>query len=318
MPELTSNEYETLEQSLINEGCRDALVLWGDTLIDGYNRYEICQKHGIEFKTITLDFDSREDVVNWIIDNQLGRRNLTIEQKNYLIGKKYKREKQNQVENLKQFQPKEEMISLPIGQNVTSVDTAEKIGNEHKVSARTVKRAGKYADAIDTIAQNVDDEVRQEILNRKIDSTAKDVLELAKATPEIQREVIQRARVTGLSLDKAYQQIKYDEYRLCLVASTISTVEATKIWLDSDSEDEQGDAEVEESEQSRFHREDDHENKVPDWQEYIERNKWIDEYAFALAKVDDVMTLQTLIASLKLLAEKLEMVLKDVVNELPK
>ena len=48
---LTTHEYLALERSLLKEGCRDALVLWGETLIDGHNRYAICQKHNIHFQT---------------------------------------------------------------------------------------------------------------------------------------------------------------------------------------------------------------------------------------------------------------------------
>ena len=44
MPPLTEEEYRGLEKSLLEEGCRDPLVVWGDILIDGHNRYEICLK----------------------------------------------------------------------------------------------------------------------------------------------------------------------------------------------------------------------------------------------------------------------------------
>lgn len=76
IPSLTDDEYDGLRDSILSEGCRDALVLWGDTLIDGHNRYEICTKHKIPFKTIQKDFDSRDAVIEWIILNQFGRRNL--------------------------------------------------------------------------------------------------------------------------------------------------------------------------------------------------------------------------------------------------
>ena len=49
---LTQDEHDALERSLLAEGCRDALVLWGDVLIDGHNRYGICSKHGIAFNTV--------------------------------------------------------------------------------------------------------------------------------------------------------------------------------------------------------------------------------------------------------------------------
>jgi hypothetical protein len=60
---LTEDEYAALERSLLAEGCRDALVLWGDLLVDGHNRYAICQKHGIPFSTIQNKiFQSMDDV----------------------------------------------------------------------------------------------------------------------------------------------------------------------------------------------------------------------------------------------------------------
>lgn len=76
IPALTDEEYKGLEQSILSEGCRDALVLWGDILIDGHNRYEICTKHGIEFETVQRGFTSRDDVKLWMMKNQLSRRNL--------------------------------------------------------------------------------------------------------------------------------------------------------------------------------------------------------------------------------------------------
>ena len=76
IPPLTTEERAGLEASILSEGCRDAIVLWSDVIIDGHNRYEICTEHGIPFKTTTKEFDNRQDVIEWIILNQFGRRNL--------------------------------------------------------------------------------------------------------------------------------------------------------------------------------------------------------------------------------------------------
>lgn len=76
IPPLTAEEYSGLEASILEEGCRDALVVWGDTLIDGHNRYEICTRHNIPFETTELHFEDRNAVIVWIIKNQFGRRNL--------------------------------------------------------------------------------------------------------------------------------------------------------------------------------------------------------------------------------------------------
>ncbi|GGC68137.1 hypothetical protein [Undibacterium terreum] len=86
---LTPNEYAALERSMLAEGCRDALVLWGDTLIDGHNRLAICQKHGIEYKTVQNSrFGSIEDVQLWMIDNHLARRSVTDFQRGVLALRK--------------------------------------------------------------------------------------------------------------------------------------------------------------------------------------------------------------------------------------
>jgi hypothetical protein len=75
---LTPEEYEALERSILTEGCRDALVLWGDVLVDGHNRYGICQKHGLPFQTVqNTRFKTIDDVHLWMIDQHLGRRSIS-------------------------------------------------------------------------------------------------------------------------------------------------------------------------------------------------------------------------------------------------
>lgn len=86
---LTEDEYAALERSLLSEGCRDALVLWGDLLVDGHNRYGICQKHEIPFNIIqNHTFKSIEDVHLWMIDNHLGRRSVSDFQRGVLALRK--------------------------------------------------------------------------------------------------------------------------------------------------------------------------------------------------------------------------------------
>ena len=82
---LTPEEYTALERSILAEGCRDALVLWGQVLVDGHNRYGICQKHGITFQTVqNTRFTSMEDVHLWMIEQHLGRRSVSDFQRGVL------------------------------------------------------------------------------------------------------------------------------------------------------------------------------------------------------------------------------------------
>jgi len=77
IPPLSADEYNALETSIRNEGVRDALVTWNDYIIDGHNRFEIATRHGLPYKTINKEFAGEDDVIVWMIDNQLARRNLS-------------------------------------------------------------------------------------------------------------------------------------------------------------------------------------------------------------------------------------------------
>ena len=86
---LTPDEHESLERSILSEGCRDSLVVWGDLLIDGHNRYGICQKHGLPFNTVqATQFKNMDDVHLWMIDQHLGRRSVSDFQRGVLALRK--------------------------------------------------------------------------------------------------------------------------------------------------------------------------------------------------------------------------------------
>ena len=78
IPPLTKAEYHQLEQNILTQNqCHNAIQIWKGIIIDGHNRYAICQEHNIPYRTAPVSFKSRNDAKLWIITNQLGRRNLT-------------------------------------------------------------------------------------------------------------------------------------------------------------------------------------------------------------------------------------------------
>ena len=87
IPPLTDDEFHQLEENILKEGkLLSPLIVWNNTLVDGHNRYAILQKHPeICFSTMPLRFANREEALAWICKNQLGRRNLSPDQKRYLI-----------------------------------------------------------------------------------------------------------------------------------------------------------------------------------------------------------------------------------------
>ncbi|MEY2687918.1 MAG: hypothetical protein RL375_2116 [Pseudomonadota bacterium] len=86
---LTADEHAALERSLLEEGCRDALVLWGDVLVDGHNRYALCLKHDLPFQTVQNPrFQTIEDVHLWMINQHLARRSVSNFQRGLLALRK--------------------------------------------------------------------------------------------------------------------------------------------------------------------------------------------------------------------------------------
>jgi len=78
IPPLQEDERMQLEQNILSaQKCHDAIVLWNGIILDGHNRFEICEKHGIEFQVIDMHFPSRDAAKVWILENQLNRRNLS-------------------------------------------------------------------------------------------------------------------------------------------------------------------------------------------------------------------------------------------------
>jgi AraC-like DNA-binding protein len=88
-------------------------------------------------ETIDRDFESRDAAKEWMIRHQLARRNITPEQRTYLIGKLYKEQKRE--------------VGRPgeNGAKVAPLKTDEKIAEQFGVSPRTVHNAATFADAVD-------------------------------------------------------------------------------------------------------------------------------------------------------------------------
>ena len=135
IPPLSAEEKAQLEENIKVEGCRDTLITWQGILLDGHNRFEICNRLNIPFRTMEIDLPDRDAAEDWIDKNQLGRRNLTPDQMSLLRGRRYNRAKKAQGgTGANQYKQK--------GQNDTSANTADRLAKEHGVSPATIKRDG--------------------------------------------------------------------------------------------------------------------------------------------------------------------------------
>lgn len=152
IPPLTYEEKKMLEESILSEGCRDAIVVWNDTIIDGHNRYEICKKHGIPFETVSREFEDRNDVIEWIIKNQFGRRNLPMHERARLalrlkpvIAEKAKSNKQEAANKMNLIVGNN--VSTEICENVLPIDTQKEIAKAAGVSHDTIAKVEKIEEA---------------------------------------------------------------------------------------------------------------------------------------------------------------------------
>nr|WP_295080915.1 plasmid replication/partition related protein [uncultured Roseateles sp.] len=144
---LTPDEHQALERSILAEGCRDALVLWGDVLVDGHNRYGICQKHGIPFQTVqNTRFKSMDDVHLWMIDQHLGRRSVSDFQRGVLALRKKEIVAARAIPSAdtpNPFEGSDEFASAAALPPPEKLNTREAIAKAARISANTVVQIEK-------------------------------------------------------------------------------------------------------------------------------------------------------------------------------
>ena len=185
LPALDKDAYEKLEKSLLTHGARDSLVLWNDTIIDGYNRFKICTEHNIPFTTVSLEFDNRDDVRDWIIWNQLGRRNLTPIEASHYRGVLFNSAKKKRGPN-NQY-PGKNSRHQSDGVKTSSL-TAREIAERFKVSSATIERDSRVANALDAIAE-VSLEAKRKVLSGEVPVDRSKLQRLSKASKEEIEEV---------------------------------------------------------------------------------------------------------------------------------
>ena len=183
IPPLTAEEYAGLEESILQEGCRDALIVWGDTLIDGHNRYEICTKHNIPFETVEMFFPSRDDVKLWMMRNQLSRRNLNDFQRIEITHKCEDAVKAKAKERQSEYYGNQYdglMEKFPEVQTSTARD---ELGAMAGVSGKTYEHA---VTVLETAPAPIIEATRQEALSINA------AYQVTKMEPEQQEEIAQR------------------------------------------------------------------------------------------------------------------------------
>lgn len=148
IPLLNDDELKMLEESIVTNGCESPLIVWNGVIVDGHNRYALCQKHSIPFAVTEKSFDSREAAMLWMLRNQLGRRNLNSYQRSELALK---------FEPLLKAEAKKNQMRKPIDGSVpqnsaeqkSEGETRRKLGKLAGVSHDTIKKVKRLNESAD-------------------------------------------------------------------------------------------------------------------------------------------------------------------------
>lgn len=195
IPPLTDEEFEQLQKNILEDGeVYEPIIVWNSTIVDGHNRWKIiCENWESlkdKFRTKEMDFPDKWAAFDWMYRKQLGRRNLTEEQRTYMIGKLYEARKQSLGGNYGN-----QYTKMATGQNVQKPNqqgrkkwTAESIGDEYGITSRSVQRAEKYSQGIDTL-KDVSADAAEKVLAGQSNVTKKMINELPKMGANVVEEI---------------------------------------------------------------------------------------------------------------------------------
>lgn len=199
IPTLRPDEYEGLKEDIKKEGCRDALITWNGLILDGHNRYKICNDLNLDYKVTEIDLPDREAAKTWIERNQLNRRNLTPDQIRLIRGRLYNRLKGKKEDTLKQ--------NLPKVQNGLRLNVGRKLASEYSTSPSTIKRDGKIAEYL---SENPEEEKKVLEGTKKIAEVKKDKQKMEdKKKPAKKSKSKLKYYLTKIRLEALRKQVTY-------------------------------------------------------------------------------------------------------------
>ena len=207
IPPLTDDEFELLEKNILSEGeIFTPIFTWNGYIIDGHHRYQILSKHpDIKYRVTEKDFPNKYAAMSWICNNQLGRRNLTPNNKKYLIGKRYDNEKLANGGDRKSEDQKSVVQNRPVIFDSPHI-TREKIAKETGTTQSYVKYADMFAKGVDAAEEAVPG-IKKEILSGQIKRPAYEIADIAKAPPEERKELTENLRMPRPSSKKPSREM---------------------------------------------------------------------------------------------------------------
>lgn len=178
LPPLTDEEYKQLEKNIVENGFdrNFPIMEWHGYVVDGHNRYKICKDHNITDYVIgTLAYETKEEVMKWMLDIQLGRRNLSpiqriaVAERNRSLYEKQAKENQSKAGKEYGVGGTKLTANLPQALNELKNDrnptTDKKLSDIAGVSERTYRMGAK-------ILNSNNEEVKEKVLSGEMSINA--------------------------------------------------------------------------------------------------------------------------------------------------
>jgi len=196
LPSTTEDEKKALRHSLKSEGCLQPLTVWAEeqVLVDGHNRYRICVDEGIPFTVLERNFPGLEAVKEWMLLQQLCRRNLSDNHRRWCLGQLYERRKGEK------GAPKgNQNAGKQMPQNGAFVSVRDQIAAETGSSKNTVERSATFTRTVEALAKVYGASFRDLCLNTNkfTDGSLKALLELHEKDADAAAEIAAIASSVG-------------------------------------------------------------------------------------------------------------------------
>lgn len=195
MGELSNEEYEALEKSLIDDHSNVEVYTWNGVLYDGTNRYRICTKHSLPFVEHVLAFTDRGAAMTWAINRQIARRNVSQEHRKLMLA---------------------ELVKIGTEKTGNVTKAVSQVAKERNVGEATVWRAMEFSTAVENGPKKIKDAVAKG--ERVSQKKAVESLKVGKATPVFDDEPEPVAR---RSFDFKEMSVLYQKHRLCVQGSIL-------------------------------------------------------------------------------------------------
>ena len=201
IPPLTADEFAQLEENILKLGrVTDSIKIWNGFIIDGHHRYKIIQKHpDIPYTTDEMSFDSEYEAIAWMCNAQLGRRNITEANRQYLLGKRYAAEKEIRGGDRKS---KDQKSMVQIGPLISPHKTRQKLADETNTNVSYIKNCDRFARGVDA-AEEVVPGIRNKILTGEIVPAKSEIYGLTKIPKEERKEAVELLLVPKDKRDKS-------------------------------------------------------------------------------------------------------------------